>query len=305
MRRQWSHAFSLAILGAACACGGKFTAADDSGGGGGRGGSGGSAGKSGSGGSMSGGAAGSGGSMSGGAAGSGGGGSGPCVVGGVCGPESSTCTDGACCPCVYTCRDGTWQMTACAGCAAPGCPVDPPAHGQTCGNCADPVGQLCTWDLCSTGAAARYSGVCNGQTWDVQAEPCTSGGCCQDDSQCGSLICVNTICKQRAPDGCWRDDNCGPDQICSGATVCPCAADCQYADSPGSCVPANLGCCRDDTNCPGGGHCVSGVCKPALEGGSCWSDHDCLGALCLGAQVCPCGVDCLAPDTEGYCNWTE
>jgi hypothetical protein len=37
--------------------------------------------------------------------------------------------------------------------------------------------------------------------------------------------------------------------------------------------------------------------------GSCWSDRDCTaGKKCTGAQLCPCGANCLLPDQPGYCS---
>lgn len=48
--------------------------------------------------------------------------------------------------------------------------------------------------------------------------------------------------------------------------------------------------------------CIAGVCKEAPSSGSCWNEKDCAaGQGCVGAWVCPCGVDCPAVDKLGQC----
>ena len=300
MPRVVAKVGALVFWGFICACGSKFQAGDASGGAGGNGGtsSGGSSAGSGKGGSTSGGST-SGGSSSGGSS-SGAGGSGACVPGGACAPEGSSCTDGDCCPCLYECHSGKWQMTACAGCAAPSCPPEPPSDGQACGNCQDPVGVPCSWELCDA-SLGRYSATCDGATWSLSVEPCGGDGCCDGDDQCESRICVNNVCKESVADGCWRDADCGLDAICSGAFVCECNVACLVPDTPGTCVPDNLDCCTDESMCVAGQECVAGVCKEPPPQGSCWSDRDCPGGVCMDAQLCRCGETCTGIEYPGTC----
>jgi hypothetical protein len=231
---------ALSVLSLVCACGAKFQAEDGTGGGG-QGGTstdGGSAGKGGSsaGGSSAGGSS-AGGSSAGGAS-AGSGGSGPCEAGGSCDSEGSSCSDGACCPCYYECRGGTWTWATCASCPAPACPPEPPADGQACGACQDPVGSFCSWDRCDT-SLGRYGGTCDGSRWSVSVQPCSGDGCCSSDEECASRICVSGVCKVASAGGCWRSKDCGAGAVCSGASVCPCGAACLLPDQPGTCVSAN------------------------------------------------------------------
>ena len=83
--------------------------------------------------------------------------------------------------------------------------------------------------------------------------------------------------------------------------MCPCNADCAYTDYPGTCVPADAGCCRNDSGCPTGNRCVKGVCKEQLVDGTCWVDRDCPGSYCSAPNVCDCGLDCALPDVPGQC----
>jgi hypothetical protein len=276
------------------------SAGDGGSGGDGGGGASGGAGKAGSAGSAGGGGS----AGAGGSAGSAGtGGSGPCVEGGSCAPEGASCSDGACCPCVYQCVQGKWQVMGCAGCLAPMCPTSFPGHGDACDECLHPVGVPCEVDECAAGGI-RAQAVCDGSTWTVSQLPCGSTGCCGSDAECPGMLCVSTLCKPKGADPCWRDDQCATDQICSGVFVCPCMADCAFADSGGTCVPKDMGCCRDDSDCTGTTtpRCVAGRCLEPAPAGGCWSDRDCFGHDCEGEQVCPCGASCLLPDVPGTCS---
>jgi hypothetical protein len=159
------------------------------------------------------------------------------------------------------------------------------------------------WDRCAA-EGTTYQATCDGMSWNIAITSCPGGGCCTADAECPSLICTEGVCKETPPEGCWRDADCGPDSICSGAMVCPCGADCVYADVTGKCFPANLGCCRDATDCPAGNQCVEGMCKePLTEPGMCWTNRDCSdGGVCIGAQVCPCDSACQLPDVAGVCG---
>jgi hypothetical protein len=189
-------------------------------------------------------------------------------------------------------------MSACAGCVAPSCPADVPVSGEACNQCSSPIGQPCEYADCP---ASKVLAVCDGERWSVHASTCDIPGCCATDTECGAgLMCVSTVCKAPAAEGCWRDTDCADGSMCSGAFVCPCNADCDSIDYPGTCIAADASCCRDDASC-GNGRCVSGMCKPPLGGGTCWSDRDCFGGTCYGARVCPCGTQCILADEPGYC----
>ncbi|MCO4763405.1 MAG: hypothetical protein KC502_17945 [Myxococcales bacterium] len=83
------------------------------------------------------------------------------------------------------------------------------------------------------------------------------------------------------------------------------ATDSQATDSGGT-VDAGkppAGCCNKTSECNKGQACAKGVCKDLaqLKKGTCWTDSDCGGAVCQGAVICPCGVNCFAPDKPGTC----
>lgn len=65
------------------------------------------------------------------------------------------------------------------------------------------------------------------------------------------------------------------------------------------------GCCGAGVPCPNGGTCVEAQqnCKDPteLQAGQCWADANCPGAVCQGANVCPCGALCLVADKPGAC----
>ncbi len=118
------------------------------------------------------------------------------------------------------------------------------------------------------------------------------------------MECVDTICEPRLADACWRNADCGTNERCDGAFVCPCTADCAGPDKPGQCVPDAPGCCATDMDCGDFAYvpCVSGRCMaPVMDG--CWTNADCAGGACIGAIVCPCGSACSQPDTPGSCAY--
>jgi hypothetical protein len=159
---------------------------------------------------------------------------------------------------------------------------------------------LCDWDRCSA-ENTQYSGQCVDGKWQVSTTTCGDPACCDNDEQCASGICVKTMCEPETPGGCWRDDDCGDGEFCSGVFVCGCAADCSSRDYPGTCVPEGKDCCRDDMDCASSEQCVAGICKqPAMTG--CWSDRDCGDGSCVGASVCPCGSMCTKADSPGSCG---
>ena len=71
-----------------------------------------------------------------------------------------------------------------------------------------------------------------------------------------------------------------------------------------------VSCCFTSSDCAGG-RCYASACTAGQEGvcklpppaGSCWTDLDCAaGRQCQGAQLCACGLSCVAPDRTGTCQ---
>ena len=65
-------------------------------------------------------------------------------------------------------------------------------------------------------------------------------------------------------------------------------------------------CCTLDSDCDAVSFCMltgeDGVCKPVVEPPACWLSLECgAGEVCEGMNICPCGVDCAAPDQAGTC----
>lgn len=113
---------------------------------------------------------------------------------------------------------------------------------------------------------------------------------------------------------CWSDDECNGGEICKGASICPCDADCDGDDIPGKCLPEDvaLGCCLDEEDCDNGtdaafscafapGETV-GVCLMLPGTGKCWDYSDCdVGQICKGASFCPCPNMCGMMEMAGDC----
>lgn len=156
------------------------------------------------------------------------------------------------------------------------------------------------------------SGATSGSTGDAGAAGafacCTTDGecshsvCMAGDTNCVTSVCVNGECLFTTPNECWRDDQCGPGGVCSGAFVCGCSSDCAGGDTPGVCMPKANGCCVSNLDCPENSVCARGVCKTKVDDG-CWVTGQCSGGgTCFGVSVCPCGEECFAPDTPGACT---
>ncbi len=63
-------------------------------------------------------------------------------------------------------------------------------------------------------------------------------------------------------------------------------------------------CCKISSDCgdPANFDCVQGTCEKHVDPPACWFDTGCgKGEICIGANVCPCGVNCLLPDSPGKC----
>ncbi|MCB9738960.1 MAG: hypothetical protein H6747_06810 [Deltaproteobacteria bacterium] len=134
--------------------------------------------------------------------------------------------------------------------------------------------------------------------------------CCTGSEDCPDGHCISGVCYKTAELGkeqCWIDGDCPSDQACEGVITCPCGALCFAADKPGTCKdkPKPGGCCSGNALCGIGLYCAGDVCKALSELGSseCWGDAQCgEGEACEGAQVCPCGSSCFAPDKAGVCK---
>lgn len=142
------------------------------------------------------------------------------------------------------------------------------------------------------------------------------GACCQVHADCTSaLICVGATdehdgtCESK-PNGsiCYFDVQCDEFEICHGAEVCSCDANCPTI--AGKCVPVTGGCCETDDECPTGMRCVGdeetggGVCLIEPDHPlKCWEDEDCAGAeLCVHASWCGCAYYFCDPPEMGYCQ---
>jgi len=178
------------------------------------------------------------------------------------------------CPCWQLCGapdiPGTCQDLPSACCTDDsGCPA-----GQVCeavtqglpGTCKpDPLGPECIGDAacCWTDDDCGGSSICKGASacgclalcptcGDCQPDQmglCGSaeGTCCQwdgdcpEDWVCGDLGIGTNIGVCKPPTGevgsCWSATQCEPGQVCGGAMICPCDADCDMEDAPGTCGP--------------------------------------------------------------------
>ncbi|MFO0757207.1 MAG: hypothetical protein U0359_12000 [Byssovorax sp.] len=147
----------------------------------------------------------------------------------VCPPDTvdpATCPEGTCwglaLPC-EKCGDAGWECAPSESCLGNSC------AGVVCAECpaGGPSSTIIGACACACDASGQYSCA-------------LAGGCCNTDMDCGDAVfvpCVNHVCKQPVDGGCWADAECPPDQKCKGATVCPCSADCDVPDQPGTCAP--------------------------------------------------------------------
>ena len=129
---------------------------------------------------------------------------------------------------------------------------------------------------------------------------CTTPDDCEAGQLCVAAGAGSGVCSDYPPAGlCWDDSQCPFGATCQNAVVCPCDVEC-LQHTPGTCTQGS-GCCEDDSDCIGGDVCANNVCK-GLVGNKCWRDADCgAGLECVGEVICPCGSECVAPDTMGTC----
>jgi hypothetical protein len=242
---------------------------------------------------------------------------------------AQTCTGAFVCPCGALCGPVADTPGKCTDGGALCCTVD-----KECGGLNECINKVCKPPH-SPGACWRDTDCTGGETCEgEQICPCGSSclvpdqegkctppavdPCCQVDADCtkqGLSQCVNNVCVGKLTAGtCWDSNDCKPGQSCFGASVCACGALCgPVADTPGKCIDGGGtgACCLKDAECGLGGQCVlpgstigQGVCEPLPTfKGECWDNGDCAaGTKCVGQQVCPCGADCLLPDSPGKCQ---
>jgi len=122
---------------------------------------------------------------------------------------------------------------------------------------------------------------------------CVGDKDCPEGSHCEKgpcPLCIDCPCfGECVPD----KSDCETDADCLGYEYCDHSP---WDEMPGCCVPLD----SDGTGCPEGYPICPGVCK--LKPGLCWYDWDCKpGEHCEGANICPPGAYCFAPDTPGEC----
>jgi len=189
-----------------------------------------------------------------------------------------------------------------------------------CGDCFDDT--VCE---CSNGKIRCYNtDACLGDPCGEVVElpfPCCEAG---DPNACAvdkPMVCVQLPDVQygkcvfeTASPHCWWDSDCAEGDLCKGASICPCDADCDGEDKQGVCLPEEIpyGCCAEDKHCDLGNgpalECATykadepGVCVYPKGEGQCWDAADCpVGQYCKGASLCPCGLDCGMITAPGKC----
>lgn len=191
----------------------------------------------------------------------------------------------------------------------------------------DPIPESWCADVPPTDASPDFAPV--DAPYEYWATDVVPPACCAKNADCGAGWACGTrasdkgTCKPALPTGqCWSEEDCATGSTCLGVFVCPCTADCDAADQPGTCTPMPSGCCWTDADCGDGavcraqgglgglpGSCVPDPLGPLCPGDSacCWNDADCMGAgTCQGAVACGCVELCpvcgaCAPYRMGMC----
>ncbi len=180
------------------------------------------------------------------------------------------------------------------------------------------LAQCGPWQQCSGASVCPCGAMCDSA--DVPGTCTLAAGCCDTVADCGAgEDCVDLnptadtnepfACKpKKDPGRCWTSTECAADEVCAGATPCPCDMPALHVGCgvPGACrkkLPA--GCCADAADCDAGQSCLdqTGTCVAALEAGQCHSDKDCLPPqACVGATFCGCGEQCKVGTQPGRCQ---
>lgn len=198
--------------------------------------------------------------------------------------------------------------------------------------CPDVINPVCgcdgrTYDnaceLDNAGVGLRSMGACA----DAGVGVCRSNAECAGRQTCqGITACGGTgICRDPGPCPGVYDPVCG----CDGRTygnACEASNAGVGVSYRGACVDGGTGacsvrpgCCLTDRDCSGAmmycapanscvGGSATGVCKSRpREPSECWRDADCPAVAgrpgrCEGANICPCGALCFAPDAPGRCR---
>lgn len=189
----------------------------------------------------------------------------------------------------FACPAGTTHFQNECGCGceqSPACPDEVDCATETA-QCSDP----------SFAAGCPYTTLLN-------APP---PACCGADADCGpGWVCGGGaggmgVCKLPAEgDACWSDGECAEGSSCVGAFTCPCNADCDGWDEPGTCKSEENECTKD-ADCQSG-QCIAGpvcldwclagdpaccygnVCAP--EASECTKDADCPSGQCIAGPLC-------------------
>lgn len=189
------------------------------------------------------------------------------VIPSCCGPDAA-------CPGDLVCAGGAAGTGMCLTPAeGDACWADDECEGDaTCvGESVCPCDALCF--------AEDEPGVCD----VIPSSCCIKNDDCEQGHDChGVQVTMDFgVCKPHPQPGkCWEDVDCGEEEVCQGASFCPCGLDCMVADMPGDCIPEpNVGCCSEDTDCDEGQTCYApssddigtiGICKEPPALGQCW-----------------------------------
>lgn len=107
--------------------------------------------------------------------------------------------------------------------------------------CTGRDGDCCGELVCrmSSGGRAFCVGVDDTCFVGAQTGCCLDDADCPDPGRCHLAECRSDgdgVCKDAPPEGgCWSDLDCPAGARCTGASVCPCGAECLVEDMPGTC----------------------------------------------------------------------
>jgi hypothetical protein len=204
-----------------------------------------------------------------------------------CCDTDADCPDGK--PCVGA-GDGVQGQCRVGGlCYEPGdCPEHYACVGATVCSCEDDC-------LSMSGHCAPLDGGCCGGPLGVE---CPSGTQCVPETEDGVGTCAPVPDKE---DHCWSDGDCPPGQVCDGAQLCPCDADCDMWNSFGHCQDsAWVECIEKHSGCGCEEGCADGFWAAAYypQGAGpfppdFWPSQDLLDAAVAwyGCSICTCEED--------------